>query len=130
MEKVIRVNLTEKSVLIDSVPYDDGLLGGRGLIAKIVNREIPPLCDPLGQENKLIVCPGPLAGTMAPSFGRVSIGGKSPLTGGIKEANAGGPAGQILGKLGIRAIIIEGKSEEEAPCVLKIGPETQLFTPF
>jgi len=84
------------------------ILGGRGLSAKILNKEVPPNADPLGPEAKLVIATGPLAGTMAPSCGRISVGAKSPLTLGIKEANAGGPAGQKLDKLGIRAIIVEG----------------------
>jgi aldehyde:ferredoxin oxidoreductase len=72
-----------------------------------MNKEVPPLCDPLGPENKLIIACGPLAGTRAPQLGRISVGGKSPLTQGIKEANSGGPAGQYLDRLNIRAIVLE-----------------------
>jgi aldehyde:ferredoxin oxidoreductase len=57
----------------------------------------------------LVMAPGVLSGTTAPTSGRISIGGKSPLTGGIKEANAGGNPGQHLMKLGIRAIVVKGK---------------------
>jgi aldehyde:ferredoxin oxidoreductase len=122
LERIIRVNLNKKSVSVENVPSEYELIGGRGLTAKILLKETPPLCDPLGRENKIVICPGPLAGTMAPSFGRISVGGKSPLTNGIKEANAGGPAGQKLGKLGIKAIIIEGALDREVPYFLKISP--------
>ena len=77
-------------------------MDGSALIAKIMNKEVPPLAEPLGAENHFIVATGPLAGTRAPQLGRVSIGAKSPLTMGIKEANSGGPAGQFLDRLGIR----------------------------
>jgi aldehyde:ferredoxin oxidoreductase len=62
----------------------------------------------LGSENLFMVAVGPLAGTGAPQLGRISIGAKSPLTLGIKEANAGGPAAQWLDRLGIRAIVVQG----------------------
>jgi aldehyde:ferredoxin oxidoreductase len=50
-----------------------------------------------------------LSGSAAVISGRISVGCKSPLTGGIKEANAGGQAGQTLAKLGYAAIVLEGK---------------------
>ena len=83
-------------------------LGGRALIAKLLLEEIPPTCDALGPHNKLIVAPGLLGGAGVTTAGRLSIGGKSPLTGGVKEANAGGTAGDALGRMGIKAIVVEG----------------------
>jgi len=84
-------------------------LGGRGMTSMIVADEVDPLCHPLSAANKLVFAPGLLAGTAASTSGRISVGCKSPLTGGIKEANAGGQAGQALGRLGYAAIIIEGQ---------------------
>jgi aldehyde:ferredoxin oxidoreductase len=108
------------TVSYEELPEEWQLIGGRGLIAKIMNKEVPPEADPLGVHNKLIITGGALAGTIAPQLGRVSIGGKSPLTMGIKEANAGGPAAQKLDRLGIRAIIIEGIPKKEELYFLKI----------
>ena len=70
-----------------------------------------PLCDPLGINNKLVIAPGLLGATSAPTSGRLSFGGKSPLTGGIKESNAGGQAGQYLSRLGIQAVVVDGAAE-------------------
>ena len=72
-------------------------LGGRALIAKLLLEEIPPTCDALGPHNKLIFTPGLLGGAGVTTAGRLSVGGKSPLTGGVKEANAGGTGGDTLG---------------------------------
>src|SRR5512139_1659868 len=83
--------------------------GGRALTSAIVAKEVPPLCHPLGAENKLIIAPGMLSGTAGAMSGRLSIGTKSPLTGGIKEANSGGQAAQVLARLGYAAIVLEGK---------------------
>ncbi|PKN18404.1 MAG: hypothetical protein CVU71_12975 [Deltaproteobacteria bacterium HGW-Deltaproteobacteria-6] len=105
--KILRVSMNNQKVSSENLPSDWTYLGGSALIAKILNKEVPPLCDPLGPENKLIIACGPLAGTRAPQLGRVSVGAKSPLTQGIKEANSGGPAGQYLDRLGLRAIIFE-----------------------
>ncbi|HBL24353.1 MAG TPA: aldehyde ferredoxin oxidoreductase, partial [Deltaproteobacteria bacterium] len=77
----------------------------------IVAREVPPTCHPLSQENKLVIAPGLLSGTSAAMSGRLSIGCKSPLTGGIKESNSGGQPSQVLARLGYAAVILEGKPE-------------------
>ena len=82
-------------------------LGGRGLSARILLDEIDPACDPLGPNNKLVFAPGLLVGHMVSSTDRISIGGKSPLTGGIKEANAGGRTGLQMTHLGMKALILE-----------------------
>ncbi len=87
-------------------------LGGRALTSAIVAKEVPPLCHPLGAENKLVIASGLLGGTTAAMSGRISVGCKSPLTGGIKEANSGGQAGQVLARLGYAAIVLEGKPAE------------------
>jgi aldehyde:ferredoxin oxidoreductase len=86
-------------------------LGGRAMTSTVVAREVDPRCHPLSAANKLVIAPGMLTGTSAAVSGRLSVGCKSPLTGGIKEANAGGQAGQALSRLGYAAIIIEGKPQ-------------------
>ncbi|HUT69387.1 MAG TPA: aldehyde ferredoxin oxidoreductase N-terminal domain-containing protein [Desulfatiglandales bacterium] len=111
METIIRVDMKHLKIRTEKSPKDFTLLGGRGLSARILNKEVPPLAHPLGHENKLVVAPGLLAGTMAPSFGRISFGAKSPLTYTIKETNAGGTAAQKLDRLGIKALVLEGKPE-------------------
>jgi aldehyde:ferredoxin oxidoreductase len=108
-DRLIRVDMTTQTVSIDPYPDEWKLQGGRGLSAKILLSECDPQCDPLGPDNVLVMAPGVMSGTSAPTSGRISIGGKSPLTGGIKEANAGGNPGQDLMKLGYRAIIVKGQ---------------------
>ena len=127
--RILRVNMSQLNVAYEELPEEWQLIGGRGLIAKIMNKEVPPDADPLGAENKLIIAGGPLAGTMAPQLGRVSVGGKSPLTLGIKEANAGGPAAQKLDKLGIRAIVVEGTAESGKFYLLKISKDEAVLVP-
>jgi len=120
MEKIIRIDMTELKVTTEKSPPDYQLLGGRGLSARILNTEVPALAHPLSHENKLVVAPGILAGTMAPSFGRISFGAKSPLTHTIKETNAGGTAAQELDRLGIKAIIVQGKPKDNQPYIISI----------
>jgi len=113
-DRLIRVDMTTQTVEIEAFPNAWKLLGGRGLSARILVEECDPACDPLGPGNVLVMAPGVLAGTAAPTSGRISIGGKSPLTNGIKEANAGGNPGQDLMKLGYRAIVVTGQPKDRS----------------
>ena len=108
----LRVNMNEQTVTVEEVPQDYVGLGGRGLTSIMINNEVPPTCDPLGPENKLIFAPGILSGTSLVNTSRISIGAKSPLTGTIKESNAGGTVAAALGKLGITAIIVEDQTPD------------------
>jgi aldehyde:ferredoxin oxidoreductase len=118
--KFVRVNMSNKSIRFEEVPPEYIGLGGRGLTSIMINTEVPATCDPLGPENKLIIAPGLLSGTPLANTSRISIGGKSPLTGGIKESNAGGTIADVLGRLGITAIIIEGKAPDGDLSLLRI----------
>ncbi|HQK99757.1 MAG TPA: iron-containing alcohol dehydrogenase [Smithellaceae bacterium] len=120
---LLRVSMNTKKISFEPLPGDWAHLGGSALAAKIMNAEVPPQCDPLGPENKLIVACGPLAGTRAPQLGRISVGAKSPLTQGIKEANSGGPAGQFLDRLNIRAIIFEKAPDSKKLFLLYINKD-------
>ena len=108
-DRILRVDMTNQTASFEAFPADWKLLGGRALSAKILLDECDAKCDPLGPDNVLVMAPGVVSGTSAPTSGRMSLGGKSPLTGGIKEANVGGNPGQHLMKLNIRAIVVKGK---------------------
>ena len=113
MNKIFRVNMTDKTVKLEEVPAEWAGHGGRGLTSTIVAAEVPPTCHALGPNNKLVFAPGLLSGTAAAQSGRLSAGAKSPLTGGIKESNSGGTAAQLLARLGVKALIIEGQPKED-----------------
>ncbi|WP_136526496.1 aldehyde ferredoxin oxidoreductase family protein [Geomonas ferrireducens] len=121
MDKIFRVNMTDLTTKIEEVPAAWAGLGGRSLTSTIVAAEVPPTCHALSAENKLVFAPGLLTGTPAANSGRLSAGAKSPLTGGIKESNAGGTAAQMLAKLGIKALIIEGAPKGDAWYNLAVG---------
>lgn len=108
MPAIIRINCTNGSISQNPVPQNTLHIGGRGLTSSLIAREVPPDCHPLGPNNKLVMACGPLAGTLVSSVNRLSIGAKSPLTGGIKESNAGGITAYMMGRLDIRAIVFEG----------------------
>ena len=117
---MLRVNMTNLEAKFEDLPEEYAALGGRGMTSIIVAKEVPPTCHPLRSHNKLVFAPGIVTGTSAPTSGRISVGGKSPLTGGIKEANAGTNFGQKLGRMRIAAMIIEGKHEGNDYYLLKI----------
>lgn len=105
--------MSDLSTKVEEVPAEWMGLGGRGLTSTVVAAEVDPTCHPLGNKNKLIFAPGLLSGTQAANSGRLSCGSKSPLTGTIKEANAGGTSAQMLAKLGVKALIIEGLPKKD-----------------
>lgn len=119
--QVWRVNVREQTLRQEPVPETWQRLGGRGLIARIMVDEVDAMCDPLGPGNKLIFAPGLLVGHILSSTDRLSIGGKSPLTGGIKEANAGGRTGYHMAFMGIHSMIIEDMPKEDGYWVLHLS---------
>ena len=128
-EKIFRVNMGDLSVKIENVPAALQGLGGRALTSAIVAAEVPPTCHPLGKHNKLVFAPGLLSGTRAANSGRLSAGAKSPLTGTIKESNSGGTAAQLLARMGIKALILEGIPAECQFYALKVTTEGVVITP-
>ncbi len=112
MDKLLRIDMNTQTHSVESLGNLGGL-GGRAMTSAIISREVPPQCHALGIHSKIVIAPGLLSGTTAPMSGRISVGCKSPLTGGIKEANSGGQAGQVLAKLGYAAIVIEGKPSDD-----------------
>ncbi|MGQ9516019.1 MAG: aldehyde ferredoxin oxidoreductase family protein [Anaerolineae bacterium] len=110
---ILRINMTDRTYRLEDVPAAYKNLGGRGLTSTIVHDEVPPLCHPLGPNNKLVFAPGIVTGTTAPTSARVSAGGKSPLTGGIKESNAGTSWAPDVAVMRIKAIVVEGQPKEK-----------------
>src|SRR5512146_2143712 len=118
MADLLHVDLTQGTVTRDALSEELEALGGHGLSSAIVAQEVDPRADPLGPGNVLVFAAGLLAGTSIPNSGRLSVGAKSPLTGGIKEANSGGAAARKLAGLGLRGIKVSGAASE--PQVLEV----------
>ncbi|MDP3479906.1 MAG: aldehyde ferredoxin oxidoreductase C-terminal domain-containing protein [Desulfoprunum sp.] len=107
--RFLRVNMTDQTIRSEEVAEAYKTLGGRALTSIMVQSEVPATSDPLGPENKLVFAPGYFTGTTLVNTGRLSVGAKSPLTGGIKESNVGGTVAFSLARLGIAAVVIEGQ---------------------
>lgn len=120
-EKLLRVNLNNKTIKIEKLNMDNAKLyiGGRGLGEKYLYDEIDPKIDALSPENKLIFMTGPLTGTYATCAGRFNVSAKAPLTGTIGSSNSGGHFGPELKFAGYDGIIFEGKSD--SPVYLHIN---------
>ncbi len=118
--RILRVDMSSKEIRYEPVPEKYNHFAGRALIANLLLEEIDPTCDALGPHNKLIFTPGLLGGAGVTTAGRLSVGAKSPLTKGIKESNAGGIAGESLGKMGLRAVVIENQPLEKEFYLLHI----------
>jgi len=129
MAKILRVNMTDRTVKYEDVPEKYRLMGGRWLTSSIIADEVDPTCHPLGPNNKVVFAPGIVTGTNAPTSGRISVGGKSPLTGGIKESNAGTGFSQIIARLGIKAIVVEGYPQDGGWWGLHITKDGAEFFP-
>jgi len=126
--KILRVNMKENQIRWEPVPKDYEQLGGRALIAKLLLNEVPPACDALGPHNKLIFTPGLLGGANVATAGRLSVGAKSPLTRGAKEANAGGTGGDTLGRLAVKAVVVEDQPKGKDLFILVIdGDKAELI---
>jgi aldehyde:ferredoxin oxidoreductase len=121
ISQVWRVNVRAQTLKREPVPEAWRRLGGRGLLARILLDEVDAKCDPLGPDNKLIFAPGLLVGHMLSSTDRISVGGKSPLTGGIKESNAGGRTGLHMTHMGMHALILEDAPQDDGFWVLHLS---------
>jgi aldehyde:ferredoxin oxidoreductase len=119
--EIWRINARTQELKREPIPETWQRLGGRGLIARVMLDEMDAMCDPLGPGNKIIFAPGLLVGHMLSSTDRISIGGKSPLTGGVKEANAGGRTSYHMASLGMKALIIEDQPKGNALWVLHLS---------
>jgi len=128
MDKILRVNTRTKDIRSETCSPEALHLGGRSLIAHLALKEIDPNCDPLGRNNRFILASGLLGDTNVTTAGRYSVGGKSPLTGGIKEASVGGSAGRKMARLGFRAVVLEDAPDTRRTNVLVISKDGAQIT--
>lgn len=85
---------------------------GSGLAAKILNDRLQPQLDPLDPANPLLMMNGLLTGTFVPTASRVSVCGRSPLTGIWCESMAGGYWGAELRFAGYDGVAFTGRAEK------------------
>ena len=112
MRKYLHINLNDRTVRAEEFNGEQIIRAGRHFIAKTLLELGAAKVDPLSPENPLIFSAGPFAGTNFSNANRLSVGCKSPLTGGIKEANSGGTFGFALGQLEMAGFTLYGACKE------------------
>ena len=111
--KILHVDLSEGRTWIeepDELIYRK-YLGGSAMAGYFMLRDIPVGTDPLGPENNLVIMTSVTNGLPLSGCNRYTVAGKSPLTGGFGEAEAGGYWGPELKRTGFDGIIVHGQSE-------------------
>ena len=130
MKWIVRVNTRTKNITRQEASPEEMRWGGRLLISKFLLREVPPTCDPLGRYNKFIIAPGLLGDTLVTTTARFSVGGKSPLTHGVKESEVGGEAGKKIARLGIKALVMEELPDTAVTRILTITADQISLSDF
>ena len=112
-KKLLRVNLTTRQIVEEplSEAFIQRWVGGMGFGTRLLTEEVSPTADPLGSDNKVFICVGPLTGTLAPLFAQTCMVTKSPLTDGIINTYAGGHLGAAIKAAGYDVIAIEGRAD-------------------
>ena len=71
-----RINMTDGAISFGDLPAttpQDKMMGGRAIIDWYMTEFVSPRVHPLARGNPLIVAPGLLAGSSAPSSARLSV---------------------------------------------------------
>jgi aldehyde:ferredoxin oxidoreductase len=123
MNRTLKVNVKTGELELGIIAEKYRNHGMRGITTRYIFDEVPPTCDPLGAENKMIIATSTFAGTSFSASGRISVGGKSPLTGTIKESSSGGTLGVTMARHGLKAIIFEDIPAEDDWKILHIDAE-------
>ena len=109
---ILRIDLSTGAC--ERTPYDEvtarRVLGGRGFGIDELQREAGAAADPLSPENPLVLAPGLLVGSGAPSASRVQLTARSPLTGFLGSSNVGGDFGFALRAAGLSALVLRGRA--------------------
>ena len=109
--KILLVDLTSSSLqTLPTQKYVEQYLGGRGIAVRLVYESLGGHSDALHPSNALVFMTGPLTGTLVPSSGRVDVVTRSPETGLLGGANAGGFWGPELKYAGYDGIVVTGKA--------------------
>jgi aldehyde:ferredoxin oxidoreductase len=106
------IQLGDRSIAKRELTGEAIVKAGRYFIARTLLELNAAEVDPLSPANPLIFSAGPFAGSSFSNANRTSVGCKSPLTGGIKEANGGGTFSYGLGQLKIAGFTLHGASPD------------------
>jgi aldehyde:ferredoxin oxidoreductase len=110
--KILRINLTTRSSKVEELTSSlvEKYIGGRGLGAYFLAKEVKPDTEAFSEQNKLVFMNGPLSGTLIPGNNKICVTFKSPLTNSYSYSLCGGHFGPELKFAGYDGLIIEGSS--------------------
>lgn len=122
--KILSVDLTSgKMTEIDTAPYAERFLGGRGIATRLYWEKVPADIDAFDPKNHLIFMTGPLTATGAQGASRFEVVGKSPMLmpDGFCYGNMGGYWGPALKRAGFDGVILHGKAQNPAYLFISDG---------
>jgi len=113
-QKMLRVDLTNRKTRVEEIPAEDlkRFIGGAGLGAEILRREVPAKIDPYDSKNLVIFGTGPFQGPPIAGGAKFCIVGISPVTHTYGDTAAGADWGPSLKDAGYDMVVIEGISEK------------------
>ena len=122
------INIAEPQIVKKPIPEAFREYGGRSyvtnyLMGMVMTGKMDPKCDPLGPQNPLIFCNGIFSGTSFSTDHRLSVGGKSPLTGTIKESSSGGTVAKYMADHGLRSVTVHGLPTDGKLRYIHIKPD-------
>jgi len=112
--KILQADLTTGTLTVEEPPEEfyRKYLGGQGIGLYYLLRESPGGVDPLSPDSILAITLSVVTGAPISGQSRVMVNAKSPLTGSIGDAQAGGFWPAEAKAAGFDAIIIRGKAEK------------------
>jgi aldehyde:ferredoxin oxidoreductase len=120
LERIIIVNLSQNEIQFRDVPNIGLENTGRALALSLLKEFVPDNTDYFNENNVIVITPGLISGTYAPSSGRFSVVTKR-TGGGLRSVNLAGPFANRLMSLGYLAIVVRGTAPETLPVILVIN---------
>ena len=80
-QRLLRVDLTNRTTHVQQIEQRDlrQFIGGAGLAAEILRRELPARLDAYDRRNRLIFATGPFQGPAVPGGAKFSVVASRPL---------------------------------------------------
>ena len=112
-QRLLRIDLTNREVTVEEIAEDElkRFVGGAGLAAEILRREVPARQDPYGPDNRLIFATGPFQGPPVPGGAKFSVVAISPVTGTFGDSAAGAGWGPTLKDAGYDVLLFQGAAD-------------------
>jgi len=112
--KILHVDLTKGELTVEepNEAFYRKYLGGSAMGMHYILREMPKGADPLGPENMLTLMASVTTGAAISGQSRINANAKSPISGGIGDAQGGGFFPAELKFAGFDGIVIKGKSSK------------------